>query len=426
MWNRLPRYLCLILAALLLGACTGDDAIKAHVRLLNASPDYSSLDLYADDERRIEGVGYENASGYAKLDADSYTIELKRNGVSSALQSFSESLSEESHQTYVAFGTTGHFTTLKIEEDEGDADSDEAKVLLLNAAEAGELDVYLTEESVDLADASPIFSDIASGSSSSHEVIDSGTYRLRVTAAGDKDDVRFDRSNVTLNSKQVVSLILSATQGGTLVNVLWLPQQGDMVRFANANARVRGAVGVSSGNVTADVSDVNLLTGATAGVISTTYQQVPAGTAAVDLSVSGTAISVDALALTAGGDYTLLIWDSGSTTQTTLISDDNRLPSEDDKAKIRLINGLSGSGASATLSVDYGPVAENVALGQASSYSEVDEGTDYALDVTDASTSDSLHSRTSVTLDAQGVYTMFVAGGSGGSATVTGTLRKDR
>lgn len=425
MSNRLPHYLSLALLSVLLGACTNDDAIKAHIRLLNASADYTSLDLYVDDERKIEGVAFETASGYAKLDADTYTVKLKSHGVSSTLETLSnEELSQESHKAYVAYGASGHFSTLEIDEDQSEPDDDETKVLTVNTADAGDLDVYLTEESVDLSDASPTFGSVANGSASSYQTIDSGTYRLRVTAAGDTDDVRFDRSGVSLGGEQVVSLILSATQGGTLVNVLRLTQQGDLTKLANTNARVRGAVGLSSGSVTASVGGVTLFTNATLGAISSSYQQIDAGTAAVSLSVGGTSVTVADQTLEAGGDYTLLVWENDSGTQVTLINDDNRLPSDDDKAKIRLMNGMSDLGAATTLSVDYSPVAENVAVGEASNYAEIDSGSDYTLAVSNASTQANVYSGTA-TLNAQNVYTMFVAG-DGTSSGTAGVLRKDR
>jgi hypothetical protein len=274
---------------------------------------------------------------------------------------------------------------------------------------------------VNLTDASPLVSGIANGSAGNYQTIDSGTYRLRVTAAGDKNDVRFDQAGVTFGSKQIINLVLSATQGGTLVNVLWLPQQGSLAKLANNNARVRGAIGMPTGSaVTAVIGGVNLLTNATTGVI-TSYQPVTAGTAAVSLSVNGTPVTVADQTLVGGGDYTVLVWQSSGVTQATLISDDNRLPSDGSKAKIRLMNGMSALGAAATLSVDYSPVAENVALGQASSYAEVDESSNYVLGVSNASTSASIYNATSVSLTAEGIYTLFVAG----DGTV-GLLRKDR
>jgi Domain of unknown function (DUF4397) len=105
------------------------------------------------------------------------------------------------------------------------------------------------------------------------------------------------------------------------------------------------------------------------------------------------------------------------------------------QAQIRLLNvspgyqGLDlyadgGSNHSSTLAVNFSPLAEPIAVGQASSPSEIDGGTGYELDVANSNTGANLLSKTLVTLTATDVYTMLVTGGS--STAVTGTLRKDR
>ena len=251
--------------------------------------------------------------------------------------------------------------------------------------------------------------------------IDSGDYRLRVTGASDSDDVRLDVANITLDSRQVVSLILTATQGGVLVNALLLPQQGSLTKFANTQARIRGVAGTTSGPVVMRVGGVGVLNGAV-GVVGN-YAQVEAGSVAVSLTVNGVGVAVPNQTLVAGGEYTLLAWSNADGTQTTLIDDDNRLPTASSKAKIRVMNGLSTLNAPITLSVNFAPIAEAIALGQASAFTEIDDGSDYQLDVTDTATAANLLTKTSVTLQSASVYTLFM---SANGATVSGTLRKDR
>jgi hypothetical protein len=153
------------------------------------------------------------------------------------------------------------------------------------------------------------------------------------------------------------------------------------------------------------------------------YAQVEAGSVPVTLTVSGVAAAVPNQTLVAGGEYTLLAWTNGSGTQTTLIGDDNRLPTASGKAKIRVINGLSALDVPITLAVNFSPIAEGIALGQASAFTEVDDGTDYQLDATNTDTAENLVSKTSVTLQSAAVYTLFM---SANGTTVSGTLRKDR
>jgi hypothetical protein len=286
------------------------------------------------------------------------------------------------------------------------------------------LDVYLTNTSATLDDASPVFSGVASGAAAGDATIDSGSYRLRVTAAGDKTDLRLDVASVTFDSKKVSSLILTSTHGGVLVNAMYLVQQGALGKYENTKARVRGAVAIANGTaVTLNVGQAGLLTSAAVGTLGN-YGLVDSGSASVSLAVDGAAVSALNQTLAAGGDYTLLVWSNAGGYQATLISDDNHVPASSGKVKIRLLNGLSGLAAPATLAVNFSPLAEAIAVGQASSPSEIDGGTGYELDVANSNTGANLLSKTLVTLTATDVFTMLVTGGS--STAVTGTLRKDR
>ena len=278
------------LTALSLSGCdSGGGSGRTQVRLMNASPGYTSLDLYANatdddtDRQSIAAVAYDTVSSYTELESGTYNVKFKRSGFTSTLQTASgKQLADDTHHTFVAFGSTGHFSSLQVGDDVTPPDSGRAKVQVLNVAEAGTLDVYLTESSVSLDDATPAVSGVAPGTSSAASTIDSGDYRLRVTGASDSDDLRLDVANITLDSRQVVSLILTATQGGVLVNALLLPQQGSLTKFANTQARIRGVAGTTSGPVVMRVGGVGVLNGAV-GVVGN-YAQVEAGSVAVSLT----------------------------------------------------------------------------------------------------------------------------------------------
>jgi hypothetical protein len=124
--------------------------------------------------------------------------------------------------------------------------------------------------------------------------------------------------------------------------------------------------------------------------------------------------------LTAGADYTLLVHGTGDT---SLISDDNRLPSSgSSRARIRLIHGAPTTDA-LTLSVDYAVVAADVARGTASSFFNISSAEERRLDVTAASAADALYVAEDTRIQSGAVYTVFVLGGA---STPTGLLRKDR
>jgi hypothetical protein len=85
---------------------------------------------------------------------------------------------------------------------------------------------------------------------------------------------------------------------------------------------------------------------------------------------------------------------------------------------------MSGLADPLTLLVNFQTGATGVTLGTASAQAQFTSGTDNEVDVIDTNTSATLLTKTTLTLDAGGVYTMFMAGG--GNIPVNGTLRKDR
>jgi hypothetical protein len=420
-------------AVVSLSGCGGSSG-TASIRLLNVSTGYSSLDLYASNNgdtsptytSQLQGVAYETLSNYAAIGSGTYSLEFRNSGSSSALATDgSENLTDGSHNTYVGYGSSGNFATVKISEDQSSANSGYTKVTVINASEAGNVDVYLTDSTTDLVNASPVASNIATGGTSTITVT-SGNYRLRVIGTADTTDLRADVAQVTFNSTTVNSLLLTSTTGGMLVNVSLLPQQGSLSTYNNTQARVRGAVGIANGTtVNATVSGANILTNATVGVIGGTYTLVNSGSLPVTLNVDGVPVTIPNQTLAAGADYTFLVWSNASGTQTSLIADVNTLPASlASKSRVRLLNGMSGLGDPLTLLVNFQTGATGVTLGTASAQAQFTSGTDNEVDVIDTNTSATLLTKTTLTLDAGGVYTMFMAGG--GNTTVNGTLRKDR
>ena len=425
----------ILLGALALNGCGGgseENGADPKIRLLNLSAGYTSLDLMTnldsddedDDETQATGVALETVSSYATLDADDYTVKVRRTGSGSVLRSFTgEELVEDTINTYVAYGEVGNFGALRIDDTLDEADAGESKLNVANVSSAGSLDVYLTDANTDLDDTTPVLSGV--GAALAGLVADSGTFRLRITAAADTSDVRLDVPVFTLADRGVATLILTSTQGGMLANAVFLPQEGQPTKIANTKARVRGAVGLANGaNASIQIGGQSVLTSATAGVIGSRYTLLDAGVLPVTLTVNGTAVPVADLNLTAGADYTLLVWNNASGPQASLILDDNRLPSGGTAVtKLRLLNGMSTLAAPLTLSVDFSPVIEGTLLGQVSDEIEISAGTDRQFDVSNTSTAQNVLTRSAITLQGNSVYTFFM---TDNGVTPIGVLRRDR
>ena len=415
----LRRAAALLLAGILLNGC-GSSGGSADIRVLNVSVDYSTVDLYLDNGTTntptLTGTTYGTLTSYKSVSAGAYTVEFTNNGVQSSLKSLNENLAARTSRTYVSYGDIGSFGFLEILENADPPDSGYTMVQIIDAApDAGSVDVYLTDPAATLADSSPTFASVAAGvTGSGFLTITDGTYRLRVTGAGNQSDIRLDSvTGISFSNKEILSIVLGGTRGGVLVNATVIPQQGTATPITNPYARVRAVAGIPSGsNLSASLSGTTLLTSAAANTVSS-YSLVQAGAAQLNLTLNNGALTPTSLTLNPGWDYTILVLNGSSVagTTATLIADDNRLPTSSTYARISLVNAMSSLGDPVTLNVNYTPVANAVALGNSSATSQVTAGTaDTEIDTVDATTSTTLYSYTQATLTGDGVYDLFMFG----------------
>ncbi len=415
-----------ILAAVLLAGCdvaaTGGDS---YVRVVNASMDYASVDLYLDDKLKIASTGYESASSYLKVDSDTYDVEFRRSGASGALGSYNTDLQGDERLTWLVLGPSGSFQVIAIDESRDPADKDESLLRVVNAAsDAGSVDVYLTDATTNLADVSPDYAAVATDKLAGEGLVklNSGTWRLRVTAAGSKTDVRIDRPDLVLASKGVYTLVVTGTTGGVLTDAMLLKQDGPVTVLPTTQSRVRAVVGLDGGTTTnISVDGTALVSAATIPVLGT-YRVVDAGPADVTMSVDGSDVAVADLTLAAGADYTLVYTGTPASVTQTSVLDVNRLPTSG-SFKVRLINAMSALAEPISMSVNFLPAADSVALGSVALSDEIDAVSNGRLDVTRVSTSSTLYSLTSLSLESRAVYTQVMFGSAAAS---TGALRKDR
>lgn len=418
-WLALP-------AAAALPACGGGDTDKrrAQLRLVNASTGYERLELRVDDELKQAEVRYGERGSYADADPDEPETTIFASGSPTALLRFSPSLSGDRWLTVLAYGPAGALRQLTLDDNRGDPDAGRAVLRVVNAAaDAGSLDVYLTGESDDLAAAVALQPGAAYGSAGDWQTVASGSWRLRVTAAGSKTDLRLDLSGVDLASRSITTLVLSSAGGGVLVNALLLAQRGAITARATAQARVRlAALLTDSASVSASVGGTVLGSSVGSPAVGE-YQRVTAGVMTPAVEVNGAAISASLLAFEAGRDYTLLLAGTPAAPRLVRMADDNRLPADGARAKLRLVNALADGSTAAALTLDFLPVGGEVAADAASAAGIVDATSTGRLAVTARGGASPLFVATEQLLRAGAVHTVFVAGTT---AAAVGILRRDR
>ncbi|MDH0863045.1 DUF4397 domain-containing protein [Mitsuaria sp. GD03876] len=415
-----------VASAALLAACGGGGSDStAQMRLLNASIGYAALDMAVDSTTVNSAVAYAGVGAYADVKTNATGTEVQSNNVGSTLVSTTPTLASGSHYSLIAYGSAGSMQTTLLQEDQDAPASGKTKLLVLNLApDAGAMDVYVTGADDALDSASAVASSIATGSGSGYVTLNSGTFRVRMTAAGGKGDLRLDIPSITLPSAGVSTLILTGSTGGVLVNGIQLIQQGATTNFPNTTARARLVAAVGGGAlVSGAIGQTSLLPTSVAPTIGD-YATVAAGTANLTVYVNGQALSLANPALAAGSDYTLMVWGPAASPQFTVLADDNRLPtSPTTNAKIRLVNGVANASTGLTLNVDYSALASNVVAGTSSTPQTTPASTSSLLTVTSPSSTTPVYSLSALQIQAGYVYTVFMMGDN---TAMVGSLRRER
>jgi len=416
-------------AACQLAACGGGaDRTKAQLRMVNASSGYTQLDLRVDDQLRQGAVAYGGAEGYVEVDPGKAASTISSVGSATPLLSFTPSVSEKKYYTLLAYGAAGALRQQPLDDNAGAPDAGRALLRVFNAAtDAGALDIYLTGPNDLLDSAAAIQSGAAFGTLGAWITVNIANWRLRATAAGSKTDVRLDVPLLALPSKQVATLVLTPGAGGVLVNGLLLVQQGAITRQDSQQARVRlAAVVADSGTVGAQVGVTTLAAGNGSPSLSD-YMLLPAGASAVAVTVNARAVAAPSFTLLPGHDYTLMVHGPLAAAQISWIEDDNRLPIDVSRAKLRLINGLSDSAAPLAMTLDFASVASAVGVGTASAYASVAPtaggGTDGRLSVTATGVAAPLFTANDQILRASANYSVLLVGPQ---LAATGIVRRDR
>ena len=411
------------MALLAAGCGGGEDVSKARVRFVNAST-YSALTLKVGDDTPASSVAYGADTGYQNVEPGSRTADVSSPGSATILSSASVSLSKDRDYTLLAYGKAGALAQVLLDDEIGTPSSGKALVRVINAAaDAGSVDVYLTGASEALGSATALQSGAVYGTMNGFVTINSGDWRLRVTAAGSKTDVRLDVANLNFDSESVRTLVITPSRGGVLVNALVVRQGGGLDNAANTQARVRVVAGAGGSQpVVASVGGTALLAGDTAPA-RTAYTTLAAGTVAVAASAGSSTAALTSATLQGGGDYTLLVWGASGSAQAAMLEDDNSRPSDSARARMRLVNGVAGASGTLSLKVEFLVTVSGVAAGTASSYADLAAASTPQLDVSAAGSSSTLCSVANKDVSANGVYTLFALGDATATSCVLSTDR---
>lgn len=413
-----------------LAACGGggDDDEGASMRLVNATLSHTSLNLLANSETVVTGTALDTVSAYAGIPDGSPSLQVNDATTGAVLAVTSPTITGGQKAALLAYESGGTVRTAVIAEDTEPPASGTATLRVFNAAtDAGSIDVYITEPAVDINTlAAPTFTFTASNSVQASNFVSfgPGTYRIRVTGAGNKADLRLDIPSVVLANQQVGTVILTPTAGGTLTNGSVLIEDAGYTAVRATSARVRLVAAVTNGaSVSASAGTTVIGSNVIAPAVGGDYVSVPSGSA-LTITVNGASVAAPAGTLAAGSDSTLMVYGNAASPTATLIVDDNHLPAASNNYKLRLVNGLTGAVQPLSMDVNFIPVATNVGPGEASPYTVLTFTplTATQVSVTSPSSPTPIFS-SSFTLSPSAVYTLFMIGDAG---TPVPRMRRDR
>lgn len=400
------------------GGSSGSAAAVAYVRLANATRN-GNLALALNQNVTINnimsnlvanvaaGVTPNSVSGYVPVTAGTYSSTVTDvNGLLSST---------------VAVALGGTFYTVLVSERDGAirqnviVDSQVAPAggfASFNAQnfsiDAGALDIYVVPSSVTtLTNPCQDFCAVNYGSAVSPQLLVAGTYNVIVTASGNQNDVRFTYPSLALSGGEMLTLALTGTSGGGLVNGVLVQQGGPMQAVPASTARVRVVSAFASGNASATVGTTAGTPTPLAAVTSPdigSYTLVPAPATGYTVSVGGSPATDTTTQFAAGGDYTVLAFGSSSSPPTTaVLSDVNQTIGSD--AVLRVVNAATSS---VSLKYNNSNVANNVLLGFSSGNVGVSPSNASNIVISPSAINCPPNDCTNVDLVSGGIYTYFV------------------
>ncbi|MEP6502157.1 MAG: DUF4397 domain-containing protein [Betaproteobacteria bacterium] len=416
----LKTWAALAVALTLLNGCGDDDANKGEVRIVNATTEYASLDLYTQNsdggnDLVVSGTAAGAASAYTGVDKGGYTFNIKSGTGAGNAASTTGTVNKTDHYSIVTYLTGNTSKAQFLSDEESHPASGNAKFRVFNAApsEAASVDVYLTKNPctalavTDTALAAAV-TDLQASYSQVTAAAAGTDWNVCVFATGDQETLLVDIPKLTLKDQEIATLILTHTAGGVLLNAAVLDQQGALVPYTSPISRVRVAADAANGKQVTVLFGTTALTSPANSPSVNDYETVAAGAVTATVTIDGSTQAIVLPTLTAGSDYTLLVTGSAGAAAAALIPDINTpSTSTTQTVKARVINGINN------LTGTVGAIIDSKSIGSAtfataSAYATIPPAA--GISTVQATITTNPASLVDRTFTANGVYTVFVWG----------------
>jgi hypothetical protein len=409
--------LCLLSLALV--SCTSKNSGgDANIRVVNVIPDAAAISLQLDkDPPLVNALAFQGLTQYLSAGRGSREFKVSTNGGTTFAIDTTLSLGANNY-SYIVYGPVASAQgVLVLESGLTTPNSGTFNFRVINvAAGIGAVDVYLTAAGADLNATSPNIANVGAGAISGVVPVNTGSYELRVTAAGTKD-VIYDTAVQAFTNNQTYQAVIYTKGSARLPNVAVLNVDSTGTGQVNDNLlaefKVLNASSVASPlNVLVD-GNIVLSNIPFAGISN--YVTANAGSHSFTVQATGTpgAILLTLVATLASATDTSLAFSGPAGALVPLVLNDNNLPSPAGRARVRFVNVSPGLGP-LDVYVNFSKQVSGLASNSGSSYIEVTAdatiGTLYEFDFNIASTTTPVLKLPAVSLIAGHTYTIYVVG----------------
>lgn len=175
---RTVKVILAVLSALLIAACGGSNNSQiAQLRVLHASPDAPSVDVYVDSVKVLSNVPYPTLSSYLPLSAGTHQIKVNAAGTNTTVINVSPTLAANTAYTAIAANFLANIEALLATDETTPPPTGSARLRVIHASpDAGPVDI--------LANGQVVLSNVPFGTISNYLTLPGGTYAIQVNVAG--------------------------------------------------------------------------------------------------------------------------------------------------------------------------------------------------------------------------------------------------
>jgi hypothetical protein len=176
-----------VLCLIVLNAACGSSNSNAQLRVMNASPGESSVNVTLNSTSISTGLGYGAATGYTGVGAGSPTLAFVPNGGTTTLISEAISVSSGTSYTVLADNYSTDIGLTVFTDNNAAPSAGNLNLRIINASPGlGTVDVYVVSPGTNLNTVTPSVTGLAFAGASSYLSLSAGNYEVYFTLTGQK------------------------------------------------------------------------------------------------------------------------------------------------------------------------------------------------------------------------------------------------